>query len=1128
MKKFETGNEGETCSHFLKLQRVMKLTCWLLMFFLIRVSASTYSQSVKLTLNHKNAALSDLIAEIEKTTEFRFFFDNSELDLSRKITVSVENRGVEDVLDHIFRDSDISYEIFDRYIIIKSKVGDGNQEGDYSLQNQKGISGKVVDARNLPLPGVTVVIKGTSRGTITDTDGVFTFSDIPENSLLVFSFVGMKMQEISVGTRSFIQVTMEEDLIGLEEVVAIGYGSIRKSDLTGSVSSVSVENSPVSLFPAQNALEALRGGVSGVNVGLVTQAGGEPSLLIRGQNSINGSNDPLIVLDGMIFSGSLGDINPDDIASYDILKDAVSCAVYGSRSANGVIVITTKKGKSEKPVFTVDASTSVMKWQNQPKLMNGTQYLEIFNAKYRQPASSTVNLTGSELANFENGLETDWLNLVTRTGLVHDYQIAVSGAARRVNYYVSTSYDQTNGVIIGDDFNRLFVLSKLDMDITDWFNIGLDLNVSRKDFSGVAAGLNDALTLSPWADPYRNDRRDLEKFPRENSYTNPLWGVDDGTRDNKHISNMILLRTHAVVKIPWVKGLSYTLNFQNTSEKQDIENFFYESYYVNEGSGPERYESSEIQKKLVRANGNLQNRKIYSYVIDNILNYKRDFNNHRFDVTMVATRDKENYNNVRMDGSDFTDNGNTSLGVWGINKATNITSEIDAHVKTNIGYLGRINYAFKDKYYLSGSIRRDGASVFGKNKKWGTFSAAGLGWRISSEDFFDADLISNLKLRLSWGQNGNQGIGPYTTLSTVQNGLSGGSVYEFRDSPGVYYYGLYQNRLGNASLGWETTESVNAGFESAWLDNRIFLDLDVYFSKTTDQLFDRRIPIMTGFNTMKASMGQVNNNGIEVTAKTINIKKGGWEWQSSAYFWKNSNKLVHLYGEDLNLDGKEDDDIANNLFIGHSLGAIYGYEQDGIVQADDTDYIALTGSTPGDAKYKDIDNVPGISTMDRKILGYTKPNFKVSLGNTLQYREWSFYVLFSGTFGSKDYYLQSNKRAYSSATPSRSSENGIYLPYWTPENKSNIYPAVTFNPDSRYLGLQSRSYLRLQRVSLSYSLKQKSLDLIGLKTCKVFMTAENMFTISKWAGGDPEAGIPVASASFPVTANYSLGVNLSF
>jgi hypothetical protein len=210
------------------------------------------------------------------------------------------------------------------------------------------------------------------------------------------------------------------------------------------------------------------------------------------------------------------------------------------------------------------------------------------------------------------------------------------------------------------------------------------------------------------------------------------------------------------------------------------------------------------------------------------------------------------------------------------------------------------------------------------------------------------------------------------------------------------------------------------------------------------------------------------------------------------------------------------------------LGAIYGYEQDGIVQTDDTEYIALTGSTPGDAKYKDIDNVPGISTMDRKILGYTKPNFKISIGNTLQYREWSFYLLFSGTFGSKDYYLQRNQRAFSSASPSRSSENGIYLPYWTPENKSNVYPAVTFNPDSRYLGLQSRSYMRLQRVSLSYSLKQKSLDFIGLKTCKVFLTGENMFTITKWAGGDPEAGIPVASAAFPVTANYSLGINLSF
>lgn len=1109
-----------------QIYRVMKLTALFLFVLFSHVSAGVFSQNNgEFNIKAEQETIHNILKEIEDQSNYTFMYNRNNIDVDRKIDINMEVKDIEEVLNVLFKGTNVKYRSFNHNYVLYT------DEDLPSVQSQQplSLSGKITDKSGAPLPGVSVVIMGTTMGTITNTDGQYQLNNVEPDASLIFSFLGMKTVETNVNGRSIIDVKMEEEAIGIEEVVAIGYGIANRKDLTGSISSVKTENSPLALFPNQNALDLLRGEVSGVNVGLVTQAGGDPSLLIRGQNSINGSNDPLIVLDGMIYTGSLGDINPEDIASYDILKDAVSCAVYGSRSANGVIVITTKKGKTEKPVISVNASTVLKKWQNQPNLMNGTQYLEIFNAKYRQPATSTVNLTGSELENYEKGIETDWLSLVTRTGIIQDYQVAVSGAAKKVNYYMSSSFDETKGVIIGDDFNRISVLSKVDMDITDWFKIGLDVNLSRRDFSGVAASLGNAIILPPWTDPYRDDQGNLEKYPRENSYINPLWGIDDGTRDNNDISTLILLRGHAIIKIPWIKGLSYTINYQNTIERRDIESFFYESYYVNEGAGIERYDPVEIQKKLVQANGYVENQKTNAYIIDNIVNYKKEFNKHRVDLTLVSTRDKEKFYNVRTGGSDFTSNGNTTLGVWAINKATVITSDIGSFVKTNIGYLGRINYAYSDKYYISGSVRRDGSSVFGKNRKWGTFSAVGLGWRISNEDFFKSGIINNLKIRLSWGQNGNQGIGPYTTLSTVQNGLSGKSVYEFSSSPGIYYYGLYQNRLGNASLGWETTESVNTGFESSWLNNRVSLDVDVYFSKTTDQLFNRQIPIMTGFNEIKASMGQINNKGIEITAKTVNVKNGGnWDWQSSFYFWKNFNKLVHLYGEDLDLDGKEDDDITNNLFIGHSLGAVYGYEQDGIVQEGDADYITLTGSSPGDAKYKDIDGIEGISTSDRKILGYTKPNYKISVSNAVSFKNWSLYVLFSGTFGANNYYLQSNKRAFSSATPARSSENGIYLPYWTPENKSNIYPAVTFNPDSRYLGLQSRRYLRLQRLSLSYALSKGILDSIGINSFKIVATAENLFTITKWDGGDPEAGIAVASSAYPVTTNYSVGINLSF
>lgn len=1134
MKKRRNAHSEIPVSRLTKLIMVMRLTVFLCVFGFSHVlAASTYSQSTKLTLDVKSAKLSDILLEIETKSGFHFIYSNKLIDTDQLLAVKLTDKKIDEVLSAVLAGTDIDFTRIEKQIILSRKGSELNRflsAQPSEASQQISVRGKVTDTYGMGLPGVAIVVKGTQQGTISDEDGNYTLSDVPPDALLVFSLLGMETQEVPVDNRSIIHLVMTESSIALDQAVAIGYGSVKKKDLTGSVTSLNIEESPLSTFSNQNALEALRGEASGVNVGLVTQAGGEPSLEIRGQNSIYGSNYPLIVLDGVLFTGSMSDINPNDIATFDILRDAVSAAVYGARSANGVIVITTKKGKTDKPTFSFNSSTGFRHWSTKPKLMNGTQYLEVFNAKNRQPASSTVNLTGSELRNYENGIETDWLDLVLRTGVVQDYQLAVSGTTNKLNYYLSSAYNDTRNVIIGDDFKRISILSKLDMDVTDWMNLGLDLNLSRRDYSGVAASLANAMTLPPWTSPYRNEAGDLEKYPRENSYVNPLWGVEDGTRDNRNVNNMALLRAHAVIKVPWVEGLEYTINYQNSIERQDIENFFYESYYINEGAGLDRYSPERVQSLLVMANGSLQERKTNSYVIDNILSYRRDINKHNLYVTAVATRDKKSFYDVAIKGTDFSDNGNTSLGVWGYNKAKVLTSTVDSYVATNIGYLVRLNYSYDNKYYVSGSVRRDGASVFGANTKWGTFSALGLAWRLSEEGFFKGSgVLNDLKLRLSWGQNGNQGIGPYTTLSTVRNGLAGGSVYTFPDEPETFYYGLYQDRLGNPNLGWETTEAINTGFESAWLNNRVFLDLDLYFTKTTDQLFDRVIPIMSGFNTMKASMGQVNNRGVELTLRTINIRNNkSWNWETSVYAWKNSNKLAHLYGEDLDGDGKEDDDITNNLFIGHSIGAIYGYVQDGIVQEEDTEYMELTGSVPGDPKFRDLDGVEGISTNDRKILGYTKPKFKLSIGNTVRYKNLALFFRVSGTFGGNNYYLASNRRAFSSATPSRSSENGIYLPYWTPENKSNTYPAITYNPDARYLGLQSRSYMKLQRVSLSYDVNKNILNQVGIHSLKLFVTAEELFTITNWSGGDPEAGIGVASSAFPVTTNFSLGLNLNF
>jgi TonB-linked SusC/RagA family outer membrane protein len=972
-------------------------------------------------------------------------------------------------------------------------------------------------------------VKGTTRGTVTNADGNYSLTNIPEDATLVFSFVGMKTQEIPVSGKQTIDVVLEQETVGIDDIIVIGYGTAKRQDYTGSVSSVKLENSPVALLPNQNALESLKGNVAGLNIGATNVAGGQPAMDIRGQNSINGSNDPLIVLDGVIYLGSLNDINPNDIATYDILKDAVSAAAYGSRSANGVIAITTKKGASGKPVITFNATGGVQTWQNQPVMMKGEEWISVVNARNKYAEGSTDWMKAGELANLAAGSETVWLDEATRQGVVQDYQLAVSGASENVNYYISTSYNDVKGIVVGDDYSRISLLGKVNTTINSWLKIGMDAGYSRRDYSGFAADIGSAQTMSPYGVMFRDSLGNLEKYPYTQSSINPLWGIDDNTRDNQDIRNNFRLNAYAVVDVPWVKGLNYKINVMTNYDQNQSGTFTNENWYIAEGAGLARYSPATVVGFLTLANGNIDNNNTFSYVFDNILNYKNTFGKHSVEATAVATRDFLRYEQVNSTGSDFAANGNTTLGMWGLHKATVQKVNLNVSERANIGYLGRANYSYNDKYFVTGSYRRDGASVFGTNNKWADFAAFGAAWRISKEEFLkNFKPLNNLKLKLSWGQNGNQGIGPYGTLSTIANGATGDSRYEFSNAQGKISYGLYQNALGNADLGWETTETWNVGFESAWLDNRIFADLDLYASQTTDQIFTRNIPVMTGFKTIKTSMGQVDNKGVELTIRTVNIKNNDLIWNTAVTYWMNRNKLVKLYGDDKNGDGIEDDDISSSLFIGKSLTAIYGYEQIGIVQAEDTEYKTLTGAADGAPKYKDLDGVAGITAADRKILGYGKENFRLNMSNTVSYKNFELYAMITGTFGGNGYYLKSNTAAYMTSGTGRFNDNMTSKPYWTPENKSNVYPSAYFSGDGRYQALQSRGFVRLQDVSLSYTFKQDWVKSANINSMRVFFTAQNLATFTDWFGGDPETGTPVRENTFPVPSTYSIGANISF
>jgi TonB-linked SusC/RagA family outer membrane protein len=1126
----------------------MKLTTFLIFLSIGCAFASkTYSQTKQLNLNMEDATVKEVLSKIEDQSEFYFMYSGKLIDVNRKVSVNYQNQKIEPVLESLFASTDVEYVIKDRFIVL-TKEGD---ESDLSsVIQQNTVSGSVTDESGEPLPGVTVLIKGTTNGTVTNMDGNFSISNVPEEATLQFSFIGMKTQEVIVADQTTINIIMQQDAIGLEEVVAVGYGTARRKDISGAVSTVRLEDSPIANSPNTSPLQSLKGGVAGVNIGEQNSPGQTPGILVRGQNSINGSNTPLIVLDGIIYLGSISDINPEDISVMDVLKDASAAAVYGSRAANGVIVITTKKGKSDKPVITYNTSIGINTWPSPPDMMNRERWSEKYVAQTPSVNSPEEIVFDAGFATTlweQKNVDTDWYDLISRNGVIQNHQVAVSGQANRVNYYFSGGYNNQEGVIVGDDYERISVRTKLDADITDWLKIGLDGTYNNNDYSGVGANVGLAYSAHPWGLPYRyegmpvnpesNTGTLLERYPTGQSVPNALWGTD-GTIEDINKSNFYRLATYALFTVPKVDGLTYRFNFSINSNVNERDRFTYEDYYVGEATSTpyiNRYSQAELAKRLSQANGYNNRTNSYTYVMDNIINYKKEFGDHYVDATLVATRDYSYSKLVSATGSDYSLNGNTLLGVDGIHKAAVQKVNLDVVEKANIGYVGRLAYAYKDKYHLTATMRRDGASVFGADQKWGNFPSLGLAWTASEEDFISGfDKMTYLKIKASYGKNGNQGLDPYQTLALVASGSDGGIRYEFADAPSTILYGVGQSSLGSPTLGWETTTAFNGGFQSAWFNDRVFLDLDFYFSETTDQIFLRQIPVMTGFSSIFSSLGQVDNKGIEISLHTVNIDNDDLKWSSSLIFWQNRNKIVSLYGDDIDGDGKEDDDISNNLFIGESLDAIYGYEYIGVVQEDDTEYLANVGGAAGDPMFKDIsgpDGVPdGIITADydRKILGYNKENFRLSLSNTVEYKNFSLYVMLSGVFGGgKDnYYLGSNPR-YNSFRD-RYDTNEIDHDWWTPENKSEKYLRADAY-SNRYLGLQSRGFVKVQDVNLSYKFPKGMGSSIGLNSLELYTSIKNLYTFTNWyGGGDPERGISADSGTYPVPRTYSMGLKVSF
>ena len=996
-----------------------------------------------------------------------------------------------------------------------------------NAQNQITVKGVVNDAFG-PVIGANIVDKANpSVGTITDIDGNFTLT-VPDNATIVVRYVGYKTQEILLNGRTSLTVTLEEDSETLEEVVVVGYGTTKRKNFTGSVSTVKAAETPLALMPSSNAMDLLRGTTTGITVSQQQGAGQAPLLQVRGQKSVNGGSDPLIVVDGVIFMGSFRDIDPATIESMSVLKDATSLAAYGSQAANGVIMITTKKGKLGKPVINFNASWAFSGATSKPDVLSPEDYVRKVNLLngLAEDADPTW-MREYEYENYKNGNTIDWFDYCTRTGVMQNYSASVSGANEKINYFLSATYTDQEGIVKGDDYNRIALTSRIQSDITDWLQVGGQINYAYNDYSGASVyDLYQAVRLSPYGRAERADGGGPEKFPvNEGIYrTNPMWNVLSGTIDDHDTYATTTLKGHLLLKCPWIEGLTFRMNGSYSVENIERDYFTHEGYYVQEGVGDDRYSDATVAGFLASANGYSARTQNTSWVWDNILNYTRQFGKHFIDLTYVYTRDSYEYDYRSFSGSDFAALGNTQLSYNGLNLgATQQIDNLSYTLHTDVGYLGRASYNYDDTYHINVSVRRDGSSVFGANHKWGTFPAVGLAWTVSNEDFMEkVKAINYLKLKASWGINGNQSLSPYQTLSRIVLGQSGGYSYPFGNTSEVSW-GQRISAMGNEDLGWEETESFNYGFELGMFDNRIHLDFDGYVSRTTNQIFSRNIPVMiNGLTSMYATMGQVNNWGIEINLNTTNIQTKDFKWTSSLMYYINRNKLKELYG-----DGQ--DDISNSLFLGKSLGAIYGYKNIGIVQEEDTEYMQANGAVAGDVKFEDLDGNGVIDADDRQILGYRKENFRMSFGNTFTWKDFELYFLLTGVFGGNGYGQEVNLYAFRTASDVQG-DNNLNHGWWTPENRSNKYPRINYT-DGRYTPLQGYGFVRLQDLSLSYTFRQPWVKKMNISNLKVYLACKNLFTITGWEGGDPEVKQTVGtgySYGYPLSRTVSLGVNLTF
>jgi TonB-linked SusC/RagA family outer membrane protein len=972
------------------------------------------------------------------------------------------------------------------------------------------VKGRVVDDKGSSLPGATVKVEGSTQGVQTDANGTFSLT-LNKPATLVVSFVGMVSKSVQVSAQHrLIDVSLADNGKALNEVVVVGYGTQKKSDITGSVASV--PKARLSELPVTNVLQAVEGAVAGVTVAAASSVPGtQPTALVRGQNSINASNSPYVVVDGIPLTksgGSLNDINPNDIASVEILKDASATAIYGMNGSNGVILITTKRGTTGKPVirYNVYAGLENIAHILQPR--TGAEYIQKYADWWmetypKNPVPTIPVPNNTELPNYQAGHTIDWIKEATQQGVMQDHNVSISGGSPDVKYFVSGDYLKQQGVVKGYQYHRVSFRSNLDVNVTNYLTIGMSSFITSNNYDGGRANLLLATAMSPYGNEYNPDGTyNIYPMNPEQLYVNPMLGL---TTDQLNRSVNLQGNGYAEINFgSWIKGLKYRLNVGYNYLPTQL------ASYSGRAANTPLGQASET------------NTTTNAYTIDNLLYYVRDFGKHHIDFTGLYSSQQRRYWSTTGGATGFV---NDALSYNNLGAGATQSSGSYSDRYASVSQMGRLNYSYNSRYLFTFTVRRDGSSVMGGNTdKYGWFPSAALGWNISQEDFLkDSKFVNNLKLRGSYGKAGNEAISVYKTITT-----DGTVRFPFN---GVSTIGTQAGNLGNSNLHWESTVTANIGADFSILNNRISGTIDAYKSHTYGLLLQESLPAITGYGSVFNNIGKTANQGLELTLNTRNIDGKDFRWESNIVFSTNKNKIVDLYGN-------KQSDVGNRWFIGQPIGVIYDYKMVGVWQNGQDPSKQDPGAKPGDLKFADTNGDGKITPDDRVIQGQTAPKWTGGLTNTFHYKNFNLSVFVQTAQG-----MLKNNADLNYADESGRRNTPVEIGYWTPTNGNNQFQALTYTNTRGYGYPRDASYTRIKDVTLSYVVPQSVLSKIGVSGLTFYLSGRNLYTFTKWIGWDPEQSYYTRGTSnsnnnqaafaadwtnnYPVTRTVVLGANIS-